>query len=318
PRQRALADLRALRGGPAGPHPLRRDRGQRVRRGHHGGGRASRPLDPRAQRAGRARRDRRRVDRHGPHRDRPRGARHARHRGPLQHGARGRAPRAGQRGRRRSRAAPRSHGHRRRAARRARRPAAAGRLVFLALHGHFYQPPREHPWRGVVEPEPSAAPYQDWNARITAECYAPNTAARLPGAEVNTYEWTSFDFGPTLLAWLVPHAPEVLAALRRADRASRVRTGHGNAWAQAYGHAILPLSTARDVRTQVLWGRADLAHRFGRSPEAMWLPEMAVDRPSVAAPPSRTPVRRASLRRRSTARPTATTIARARWRSPPP
>jgi len=155
--------------------------------------------------------------------------------------------------------------------------------VFLALHGHFYQPPREHPWRGVVEPEPSAAPYQDWNARITAECYAPNTAARLPGAEVNTYEWTSFDFGPTLLAWLVPHAPEVLAALRRADRASRVRTGHGNAWAQAYGHAILPLSTARDVRTQVLWGRADFAHRFGRSPEGMWLPEMAVDRPSLAA-----------------------------------
>src|SRR5206468_3425344 len=99
----------------------------------------------------------------------------------------------------------------------------------------------------------------------------------------NTYEWTSFDFGPTLLAWLVPHAPEVLAALRRADRASRVRTGHGNAWAQAYGHAILPLSTARDVRTQVLWGRADFAHRFGRSPEGMWLPEMAVDRPSLAA-----------------------------------
>ncbi len=159
----------------------------------------------------------------------------------------------------------------------------------LCLHGHFYQPPREHPWLGVVEPERSAAPYRDWNTRITAECYAPNAAARVldPAGRlrtvVDTYEWTSFDFGPTLLAWLAPHAPDVLAALRAADAASRARTGHGNAWAQAYGHAILPLSTPRDVQTQVRWGRRDFEHRFGRAPEGMWLPEMAVDRTSLAA-----------------------------------
>ncbi len=159
----------------------------------------------------------------------------------------------------------------------------------LALHGHFYQPPREHPWLGVVEPEPSAAPYRDWNARITAECYLPNAAARiLDGAGrlaalVNNYEWTSFDVGPTLLGWLAGQAPEVIAALRRAEAASRARTGHGNAWAQAYGHAILPLSTPRDVRTQVHWGRRDFEHRFGRPPDGMWLPEMAVDLPSLAA-----------------------------------
>jgi hypothetical protein len=159
----------------------------------------------------------------------------------------------------------------------------------LCLHGHFYQPPREHPWLGVVEPERSAAPHRDWNARITAECYAPNAAARVLDsagrlrALVNTYEWTSFDAGPTLLAWLAPHAPDVLAALRTADAASQARTGHGNAWAQAYGHAILPLSTPRDVRTQVLWGRRDFEHRFGRAPDGMWLPEMAVDATTLAA-----------------------------------
>ncbi|HYR96005.1 MAG TPA: DUF3536 domain-containing protein [Candidatus Binatus sp.] len=159
----------------------------------------------------------------------------------------------------------------------------------LCLHGHFYQPPREHPWLGVVEPERSAAPYRDWNTRITAECYAPNAAARILDstgrlrALVNNYEWTSFNFGPTLLAWLAPHAPDVLTALRAADAVSRTRTGHGNAWAQAYGHAILPLSTPRDVRTQVLWGRRDFEHRFGRSPDGMWLPEMAVDGTSLAA-----------------------------------
>src|SRR5205823_5138947 len=135
----------------------------------------------------------------------------------------------------------------------------------------------------------AAAPYRDWNARITAECYAPNTAARVFDsaarlrAVVNTYAWTSFDFGPTLLAWLAPRAPEVMAAVRGADAESRRRTGHGNAWAQAWGHAILPLSTPRDVRTQVVWGRRDFEHRFGRPPEGMWLPEMAVDRTSLAA-----------------------------------
>src|SRR3972149_5966003 len=48
----------------------------------------------------------------------------------------------------------------------------------LCLHGHYYQPPREHPWLGVVEPDASAAPARDWNARIAAECYAPHAAAR--------------------------------------------------------------------------------------------------------------------------------------------
>jgi alpha-amylase/alpha-mannosidase (GH57 family) len=159
----------------------------------------------------------------------------------------------------------------------------------LCLHGHFYQPPREHPWLGVLEPEPSAAPYRDWNTRITAECYAPNAAARILDASgrladlVDIYEWTSFNFGPTLLAWLTREAPEVTAALRHADAASQKRTGFGNAWAQAYSHPILPLSSARDIRTQVWWGRRDFEHRFGRAPEGMWLPEMAVDRRTLVA-----------------------------------
>jgi alpha-amylase/alpha-mannosidase (GH57 family) len=159
----------------------------------------------------------------------------------------------------------------------------------VCLHGHFYQPPREDPWLGVVEPEPSAAPFRDWNARITAECYAPNARARLLDAHgrladvANTYAAVGFDFGPTLLSWLAPHAPDVLAAVQEGDAASRTRTGHGNGWAQAYGHAILPLSTARDTRTQVAWGVRDFAVRFGRAPDGMWLPEMAVDGAALEA-----------------------------------
>ena len=73
-----------------------------------------------------------------------------------------------------------------------RRPAPsstwrrAGRLmsrgpIDLVLHGHFYQPPREDPWTGEVPEQPSAAPFHDWNERITAECYRPNTAVELIG-----------------------------------------------------------------------------------------------------------------------------------------
>ncbi|MCA9518643.1 MAG: DUF3536 domain-containing protein, partial [Myxococcales bacterium] len=127
-------------------------------------------------------------------------------------------------------------------------------------------------------------------ARITAECYHPNaTSRRLAGdgrvAEiVDNYARTSFNFGPTLLMWLERHAPETYARVLEADRDGAARFGgHGPAIAQAYNHLILPLATARDRRTQVRWGVADFAHRFGRAPEGMWLPETAVCLDSLEA-----------------------------------
>lgn len=154
---------------------------------------------------------------------------------------------------------------------------------FIVLHGHFYQPPRADPWYEEVARQPSAWPEHDWNERVTEECYAPNTAARLRGADgrvhgfVDAYAGLSFDFGPTLMEWLERHAEEVYAAVLAADRDSRHRLGHGNALAQAHGHLIMPLATDRDRHTQVIWGMADFAARFGRDPEGMWLPETAVD-----------------------------------------
>ncbi|MEO8189755.1 MAG: DUF3536 domain-containing protein [Acidobacteriota bacterium] len=155
---------------------------------------------------------------------------------------------------------------------------------FLCVHGHFYQPPRENPWTGEIGIEASAAPYENWNERITAECYRPNArpvVVERDGVSVElppNYSRMSFNFGPTLLSWLDMHAPDVSASIRRADRESRERfSGHGSAIAQAYNHVILPLANARDRRTQVWWGIRDFEHRFGRSPEGMWLPETAVN-----------------------------------------
>lgn len=161
---------------------------------------------------------------------------------------------------------------------------------YLCIHCHFYQPPRENPWLEAVEIQDSAYPYHDWNERITAECYAPNSAARILDGEgrivkiVNNYSRISFNFGPTLLSWMEENAPHTYAKILQADSESQqLFSGHGSALAQAYNHLILPLATRRDKYTQVLWGIRDFERRFGRAPEGMWLPETAVDLETLEA-----------------------------------
>lgn len=155
---------------------------------------------------------------------------------------------------------------------------------YLCIHGHFYQPPRENPWLDGILRQPSAAPFADWNERIAFECYAPNAAARVLGADghlarlINNYELISFNVGPTLLAWLEQWAPRTYRAILDADAAALRRfSGHGSALAQVYNHVIMPLATEDDQVTQVRWGIRDFKQRFSRLPEGMWLPETAVD-----------------------------------------
>ncbi|HEX4903890.1 MAG TPA: DUF3536 domain-containing protein, partial [Acidimicrobiales bacterium] len=149
--------------------------------------------------------------------------------------------------------------------------------VALVVHGHFYQPPRENPWTERVPVEPSAAPFHDWNERVTAECYRPNGWARIVDehervvALENNFANLSFNVGPTLAAWLAEHDRPVLDQMVAGDGAG------GGGIAQAYNHLILPLANDRDIRTQVRWGLADFEHRFGRAAEGMWLPETAVN-----------------------------------------
>jgi alpha-amylase/alpha-mannosidase (GH57 family) len=157
-------------------------------------------------------------------------------------------------------------------------------MTALIIHGHFYQPPRENPWTGSIDPEPSARPFHDWNERIHAECYQPNSAVRIVDSKsnqelsVNNYANVSFDFGPTLLSWLERQHPETYACILAADVESASKhNGHGNALAQAYNHTILPLANERDQRTQIRWGLADFTHRFGRTSEGMWLAETAAN-----------------------------------------
>jgi len=154
--------------------------------------------------------------------------------------------------------------------------------LFLCIHGHFYQPPRENPWTGEIEQHPSAAPFNDWNERIFQECYKPNSEAAIIDENgnvlkwVNNYEYLNFNFGPTLLSWIEEKHPETYKTILESDKKSTaLHNGHGNAIAQVYNHIIMPLANKRDKITQVRWGVRDFEFRFGRKPEGMWLSETA-------------------------------------------
>ena len=105
---------------------------------------------------------------------------------------------------------------------------------------------------------------RDWNERISAECYRPN-------AELGNLGAMSWDLGPTLAGWLQARRPDRLSRLRRRATAA------ANGMAQPFHHAILPLASAADRRTEIRWGLRDFELRFGRARRGMWLPETAVD-----------------------------------------
>lgn len=139
-----------------------------------------------------------------------------------------------------------------------------GRLV---VHGHFYQPSRVDPFTGRVLPDPSAAPYPDWNARIDAECYRPNAAH-------GTFARISFDLGPALADWIEREDRTTYERIVTAGRA-------GSAMALPFNHTILPLASFAERRTEIAWGLRDFELRFARRPTGAWLPETAVDLPTL-------------------------------------
>src|SRR5512146_2777057 len=89
-------------------------------------------------------------------------------------------------------------------------------LAYLCLHGHFYQPPREDPFTGMIPREPGATPYANYNEKITVECYRPN-------AEEGNFEAISYDLGPTLATWLENTNPDVYQRIIQADQRHRQR-----------------------------------------------------------------------------------------------
>ena len=153
----------------------------------------------------------------------------------------------------------------------------------IVIHGHFYQPPRENPWSGLIGDQPSAAPYNNWNQRILEECYEANGWSPVLNPKgqtcciINNYEYLSFNFGPTLLSWIRENAELTYEKIREGDKKSQATNrGHGNAIAQVYNHIIMPLAQKKDRLTQIEWGIRDFQFHFNRDPEGMWLSETAI------------------------------------------
>lgn len=142
----------------------------------------------------------------------------------------------------------------------------------ICVYGHFSQPPRGHPLTGEIGIEPAAAPYDNWNERITDRCYRPN-------AETGNFQHISYSFSESLFSWLETNKPEIYKVIIESDMPETLenKVSVGNALATAYHHGILPLARRRDKRTQIMWGITAFEHRFGRKPLGFWLPEMAVD-----------------------------------------
>ena len=156
--------------------------------------------------------------------------------------------------------------------------------LYVILHGHFYQPPREDPWIDEIDRQPSAYPDHNWNERINKQCYAANAASRVIDNMgrideiINNYRYVSFNFGPTLLEWLRKYDGYTYDKIIEADRLSmQDNNGHGNAIAQGYNHIIMPLASNADKITQIEWGLKYFERHFGRKSESIWLAETAIN-----------------------------------------
>ncbi|MBF9016129.1 MULTISPECIES: DUF3536 domain-containing protein [unclassified Oceanispirochaeta] len=153
----------------------------------------------------------------------------------------------------------------------------------LIFHGHFYQPPRENPWTGIIGDQSEASPFGNWNEKICREAYEANAYSPLLDKNsliesfYNNYSHISFNMGPTLLDWLKSHSEHVYCKIIEADRISEEALGQGNALAQVYNHIILPLASEKDKKTQIYWGLENFRRHFGRDSEGIWLSEAAIN-----------------------------------------
>ena len=157
----------------------------------------------------------------------------------------------------------------------------------LIIHGHFYQPPRENPYTGIVPDQVTAYPHENWNEATYRTCYEPNACSRYldNNGKVlqisNNYSIMSCNFGPTLLSWLDEAHPDFSEKLTEAHKESISRLGHSNFIAQCYNHVILPLQKPYIQKIQIKWALDDYRMRFKTDAEGFWCSECAITKSTI-------------------------------------
>ena len=129
----------------------------------------------------------------------------------------------------------------------------------LVVHAHFYQPVRRDPFTGQHPAGRRPPPRSATGTRGSPPSATGPTPSGAPSAHV------SWDLGPTLAAYLAGRRrPTSSPASRTSDRPGRRPRRGGPGIAQAFHHAILPLASLHDRRTEIRWGLRDFELRFGR------------------------------------------------------
>ena len=124
--------------------------------------------------------------------------------------------------------------------------------------------------------------------RIASECYRPNGPCAR-SLTVKGRSWASsiiilhisFNFGPTLFPWLEKKFPFVYRRDSRCRQRKPEAMGHGNGLARFITISSCLWQMRGIKRQRFSGGFADFEKRFHRRPEALWLPETAVNQPTL-------------------------------------
>ncbi|MCX7641925.1 MAG: DUF3536 domain-containing protein [Elusimicrobiales bacterium] len=152
-------------------------------------------------------------------------------------------------------------------------------IKYFSIHAHFYQPPRKDPWTGIIIEETPTKIHSSYNQMITDQCYGPLAIHKIKLNDdfINLYSIINFDFGPTLLNYIEKTYPKLYITIQNSDHISTKLYGYGNAIAQVYNHAIMPLLPLHEKKLYVKWGVESFFRTFKRKPLGMWLSECACD-----------------------------------------
>jgi hypothetical protein len=146
----------------------------------------------------------------------------------------------------------------------------------LAIHAHFYQPPRAHPLTKHIGAERAAAPYRNWNEWAADLIYRPN-------ATLGNFGRLSFDVGQSLLDWLGEHDPQTYRDMISAVGQHQQNYGVLNVLGVPFRQVPLPLLRPVDRLTLLRWGKAEAIRRFWLAPLGVCLPQLAADLESLQA-----------------------------------